>query len=421
MGGNEDAIRINLHVVPSKGHGDSLYVVGSSSNELTVIDLNEGERVRWRERSYPYTAFLRNRNLQKTPRSCRGLICVFRCNPKEDYRLGVIGNLSPLWNRTVHIYEWTGSSIVLDGVFTPEFIYFANKFPVHYETVSSDFTTVKIDLKDDEVADIFFVNIVSSHPNVDLPKKDCVNKEDGCFEMSPKGPDKVIDPDTMPKYENASHPVWSEWDVNLFNPLKHLNEGLSREKTPSLMFENAKGIHHLPSEVYAVVSEGVPTMRKGVQERIQGLLAVPIMDLSFVATDPVRMETYVGKGQCLRFAFITRKHWKALVKKGELPHNEHNAYLAANAEAVISLSVLKLRDDMSGGIRLCIGSKAEMETVKRKKRVSLSGTEAYHMEDFVHPNENCPGNVVVRVVKQRKVSRICAYTNVPSASNTQLN
>lgn len=412
---NVDAIRINLEVVPSKGHGDSLYVVGSSSNELSVIELTEGERVHWRQGSYPYTAFLRNRNLQKTPRSCRGLLCVFRTNDREQYRLGVIGNLSPLWNRTVHIYEWTGSSCASNGVYTPEFLYFANRFPVDYNTVSSDFTPVTIELRGDAVPDIMFLNIVSSHPCVDLPnKKDCVNDEDKCFEMSPRGPDIVIDPKTMPTYENVAHPVRVEWDVNVCNPLVDRNRGLCREKTPPLMFENRKGIHHLPSEVYAVVSEEVPRMEERRLKRIQSLLAVPFVDVSFLATDPVRVETYVGHGKTLRFALITREEWKELVKKGELSHEEHNAFLDEKAETVLQLRVIQLRDDRSGGIRLALANGAEMRSVEPSmgfRRVSLAGTDAYFCDNYSQPNELCPGNVVVRVLKQRKVSLICNIWN----------
>jgi hypothetical protein len=77
----DDSIRANLDGVACSGHGDTLYVVANSGKFLSPISVN-GCRLRWRQGSYPYTAFMRNCNLITTPCSCRGMLCVFSQAPK---------------------------------------------------------------------------------------------------------------------------------------------------------------------------------------------------------------------------------------------------------------------------------------------------------------------------------------------------
>lgn len=402
----EDQVRINLDMVPCSGKGDSLYVIGSPTAELTIIRF-KGGRIRWRSGSYPYTSFLRNRNLQHTPRACKGILCVFRINPEEEYRLGIIGNLSPLWNNTVHIYEWTGMSHALDGVFTPEFIFFARSFPLHFDSVSSHFTLVEFKIKPKEAPDVIFLNMVSSHPSVNLPSTDCVNGKDGCFQMSSNGPDIMIEPNTMPKFPNLTRSLSSQWDINLVNPRFHLNTGVSGTETPSFLLENSKGIDHLPSEVFCTLHDGQPIMDIALVKRLSGLLAVPYIDTSFSRKDPVEVKTYLKKGQCMRFAFITKDVWRELVKKQELPHEAHNNYLNNNAKEVIELRILSLRKDMSGGIRVTIARKDEIDSMGKKVTfhpIALpSGKVAYQCENLKEPNESCPGIVVIRYLRQRQV------------------
>ena len=137
-----DGTRANLDGVECTGHGNMLYVVVDSSNFVSPMKV-DGCRLKWRQGSYPYTAFMRNCNLTDTPRSCRGLLCIFRKQGEEVYRLGVVGNLSPLWCKKLTIHEWTGSSIMDSGVYTSEFLYFATAFPLDFQTVKSPFTPVK--------------------------------------------------------------------------------------------------------------------------------------------------------------------------------------------------------------------------------------------------------------------------------------
>lgn len=197
-----DHLRANLDVVPCSGHGETLYVVGDSSTRLQGLTVT-GCRLRWKRGSYPYTAFMRNTNLTKTPRSCRGVLCIVGGD-----RLCVMENLSPCvsWC-SVSYYEWNGDSVMQDGVFTPEFLFFANCFPLDFSTVKAGFTRKRYRFEAENPMDIIFVNIVSSHPSVPAINN-CINQVDGCFEMSKDGPDVIGAYDSMPNVQNSRQVLW---------------------------------------------------------------------------------------------------------------------------------------------------------------------------------------------------------------------
>lgn len=395
-------IRINLRSVPCSGYGGRLFVIVDSSNDVTTLEI-QGERVRWRENSYPYTAFIRNRNFQRTPRSCRGLLCVFRQHGEAGpYRLGVMGNLSPLWNNEVQIYEWTGKSATYDGTFTPQFIYGSKEFPVDFGTIASEFTLVTMETDWVQPLDLYFVNIVSTHPSFNLPG-DCTNNVDSCFQMSPCGPQLVAFPETMPHVFNRSFPITSNWTVDTKNPLKCFNKHLPNMPLPSFLRENRQSVHHLPSDLYLFEHSGAPRLPQKKQQTLKGLLAVPYICTKFEREAPVEVSTYLFRGDICKFAFLRKRDWRKLVLKKQLTHEEHNSYLDQYCQGRVSLKVLSLRNSQKGGIRIAISKDIGKKLRRQLRKVQMMDSVMYHKEDHVSPNFVGPGLVVIRYLRQREV------------------
>lgn len=391
-----DSVKANLEGVPCGGHGATLYVIGSSGPSLSAISVN-GCRLCWRKGSYPYTAFIRNRNLTRTPRSCRGMLCVYRTN--KGFRLGVIGNLSPLWNDTITLYEWTGFSIMDSGVFTPEFMYFARSLPLHFDTIKSHFKLIQVRSEEIHPSDIVFVNTVSSHPEVPL-LHNCVNPNDGCFEMSSVGPDVMVQPDSLPHVHNLS-PMLRTGD-NRFDSINTdfvWNRSLPKE-SPFFLLESRRILHHLPSIFRTILSEsGCPLMESG---SFVGKIAVPYVVKPTEESELV-IDSFLEEGIKVKFGFINRHTWRSMVGRKSMSISEHNTFLFNNATAELCLEVLQLKPEQKGGVRVSVATKAELDPFVRDGHWNPHGRGHFSCPSFTKRNEDGPGNVVIRYAPQREV------------------
>ena len=395
----DDGIRANLDVVSCTGHGGMLYVVVDSHNFVSPMTV-DGGRLKWREGSYPYTAFMRNCNLTDTPRSCRGLLCVFRKRGEEVYRLGVVGNLSSLWCKKLTIQEWTGSSFMDSGVYTPHFLYSAKAFPTDFQTVKSQFTPVEIDLDPVFPPEVIFVNTVSSHPLV--PRlRNCINSVDGCFEMSPQGPDVIFTDDTMPPFGNSTAPLGrGEVQFDAFNPDTANNKHLPK-RAPCCLVEPNRSIHHLQSLFHTVESEGgCPMMSRVKIGSLKGKMAVPYITSDHVLKD----------GDVTTFAFLSKANWLAMVAQKSMKIKEHNDYLQKKEAAKMELRVCKIDATKKGGVRVSVATREELQPFVERQQWIQDDTvkNMYSCQSFGKPNESGPGNVVIRFMIQRQVS-LCLH------------
>jgi hypothetical protein len=389
----DDSVRANLDGVPCSGHGDTLYVVANSGNRLSPVSV-DCCRLRWREGSYPYTAFMRNCNLTNTPRSCRGMLCIFRSHATDKPRLGVVGNLSPLWCRKLSIFEWTGATIMDSGVFTPEFMYFADGFPVNFATVRSQFTLIELEFDSVFPPDVVFVNTVSSHPAV--PRQhNCTNQVDGCFEMSPKGPDVMMAYESMPQFGNFSVPLWrGEVQFNSNNPDVGYNRHLTKG-APTCFSEPKRTIHHLPSIFHTIESDGCPVVVEEDELLFRGKIAVPYVK-----------QHVINDGDVVTFGYVSKSDWRDMVSKKSMTIENHNKLLSHKAVGETTLRVGKLDPQKKGGIRVSVANREELKPfVKDHRWVRDKQLEdMYTCQSLSEPNESGPGNVVVRFTIQRQVS-----------------
>ena len=76
-------------------------------------------------------------SIANTPllRCLQGMLCIFWDAGNLIFSLRIVKDLAPLGCSKMEIYKWTGESAVDDGVFTPNFMYYAQRFPMTLETV----------------------------------------------------------------------------------------------------------------------------------------------------------------------------------------------------------------------------------------------------------------------------------------------
>ena len=400
-----DPIRANIVFAPCSGHGGTLYVIADSGNDLVDVRIKNG-RIRLREGSYPYTGFFRNCNLVSTPRCCRGMLCIFRTADNPKYSLGIVQNLAPLASGVMHIFKWTGESVVEDGVHTPHFMYFARKFPLDFSTISADFTSIQLKVDHANPPDVIFVNTVCSHPSVPL-MHDCVNREDKCFEMSPKGPDIIVSFDSIPNIENVN-PALKKGArrFNYKNPNRKLNDKLP-PKSPCCLKEPKKCMDHVPHRFHVVESEKVPVLGKEVVGLLHGFVAVPYATpLRFWQN--LQMHNLVNGKYEISFGFITRKNWRKMVSMGKQTIDMHNSMLREKSVRNLALRVVHLRDTDGKGFRVSIATPAEMDQFRNKKgwREDTGRKDFYTNDSLDEPYWQGPGNVVISYFMQPRVSAL---------------
>lgn len=423
MSSQDSALTANIEGVPCGGKGATLYVVNNENPCLAAVSVR-GQRVRWRDGAYPYTAFLRNCNLTKTSRCCKGMLCVFRRSSGDvHFRLGVVGNLSPMWNDKVLVYEWTGVCTMELGVYTPTFLLEGKSFPVNFEKVSSHFTPVALSLDlDGDLPELFFVNMVSSHPEMKL-QRECSNPTDGCFEMSPVGPDQAVVADSLPGVQNESWPLRVEGEtLESTNKNFRWNRFLKKDCHPRCLGENGRSIDHHACvfhvislfddrrDVMSLKDRIQPKLPKETNDAITDLLAVPFVRRG--SSDcSLDLASYLDKKSQITFAFVERAVWRRMVSMGSMSIADHNEYLRKHKRWEMSLEVLSLNRKSPGGLRVAIATK--METVNAAHN-SVAWEKHRERDDcvvnhsFTGGNERGVGSVVIRYAYQREVRRKCA-------------
>lgn len=415
-GDQRDSVVANLVGVPCNGHGETIYVVADSSNSLAAIPVT-GYRAKWRTGSYPYTAFMRNCNLTRTPRSCRGMLCIFRKNRNDPkHWLGVVGNLSPLWNNVVTVYQWSGDSVMDSGVFTPEFLYSADEFPITFDKVRSDFKKIHLYFEEGSPPpDLFFVNTVSSHPHVRL-QHHCINSVDGCFEMCPAGPDVIIEAQSLPHVQNVAEALDRGPDLIDVTNRSYGSKDQPTKGYPACLVESKKVIHHLPSVFHTIRSEGCPHLGEQMSGMVCNKIAVPYVHQP---TDPSQEYSEIGsflENDSVKIAFISKKAWSHLVKQEKrVTIRRHNRYLDLNAATTMTLRVLKLDQAKKGGIRISIANQKELTPfIEQGRWVRDAETkDCYTCQCFSEGNEFGPGNVIIRYMIQRRVSvSVCNFARM---------
>ena len=204
------------------------------------------------------------------------MLCVFK-DTGGVYRLGVIGNLCPMFNSTISIYKWTGGTICDDnGCYTPEFLYFAKKIPLDFGTVWSNFTLHEYTFDLSNPIDLFFVNMVSSHPEVPMISQ-TKNPIDRCFEMSKNGPDVIVNKATMHFFQNSIPQTMPHGKTHLGVCDEKKITGRYQSRKSTFLWGSRYTVDNYPSKLVVCLRENPPTMKDGVLAMLKRMLAVPFV------------------------------------------------------------------------------------------------------------------------------------------------
>ena len=396
------SIKANLAVDECSGANERLFVVADESCRILSIPLVKC-RVRWRDDAYSYTAFMRSRNLVSTPPNSRGYLCLFH-RPDDAanfWRLGVIGNLCLLFNRTVTVQEWIGPTTIVGGCFVPSFLCIPGvAAPFHFDAVKSHFQEVTLPVDIEQPPDLIFVNMVSTHDALSLPSGSaCTNPRDSCFQMSQYGPDIMIEPSSLPVVQNEKlHGITGRWKFDI--PLARKVYGGAKKKSKSKgsanwsSFRSRHSFDLLPTQTYVRVDRGAPQLSQPVVDKVKNHFAVP----------------YIGKNGMkdlmVEFGYVTRAVWMVRLASTGCSVVEHNRWLRSVSVYNLTTVVGRLDPEFPGGSRINVANTEE---------VSMNNAPHQRMSKRVLRYEQVtgvgPGSTVARLVRQRQVRMLCCSVN----------
>lgn len=432
-----------LKMVPVKaGVGFLYYVTGPGNLDSICVDK---ARVAWKgEAVVTPTSFLCNHNLRITPQACRGLLCVFLSGKsylpgesemekkartmsesltRSEVRLGVIGYLHLTKCKTIYLYEWIGSCFSSDNEETPSFLYDMlndGRVKMYFGNHRDHFREVRIDFENMKKSEpvLHFVNLVSTPPSLHKLFKSvplCTNIVDGCYEMLSSGPDCLFHPESMPKphqFEGRSLGkalvVDSRWNFTL-PKRKRRDQQHHWRNVPEWLRDPVKSIDMLPCKLYAFVNDSSSCVvsSKEFLKAVDRHVAVP----------------YVNKDSHCRdvceFSYVPAGIWRTMVKLRKASIQDHNDFLDKHNILFKRkvFTVVRLDHHKRGGVKIAVCNKEEYakasKTLQWSDVAPVPGHDSPQCSkcDFTGGNEDCPGNVVIRIAQQQSVSkRYCVST-----------